>query len=980
MYYKNKFFIIGLLLFVALLAISAVSAVENTTDIATVDLDMSGNEIQAYSNDDAVKQVNDREIVGKTDNGTFSDLQTKIDAVGVGGVVNLENNYAYDDSFSNNGIIITNPITINGNGFTINGMGQSRIFNITSLNNVILNNITFMNGNSNLGGAIILNGDVSGIVIDNCKFINNTATQNGGAIYAKGAFINSTIKNSEFASNIAAKNGGAIYFLINSGGNLFENISFSNNRANGADGGAINFHAQLTKTTFNNLTFLNNHAANGGGAINTDHNVNDNNSYANSTFINNSAKNGGAFNGYGYSNYNSFETCVFINNSASNHGGAIYYSRNIERNTLNNCVFVNNSAKANGGALYSYRNSNYNKYNNTVFIGNVATNNGGAIYNRGYSDSETYNNCVFINNSALSVDGGCINVYANLAGVVFDNVLFINNSAAGNGGAINVDDDAKYVIFFETAFINNTAGKNGGALSFDNSKRNMLENTFFIQNQADIEGSAIHISKNMSQDKVIRSYFINNSAYGAVIDVNGTINSNFEAIFVNNTGNAVIRLNFANDTNISDGVFLGNIVESTIAINSSNNTNVNNNVFLNNESTYEIMADKGLNADYNWFGNNATNYDTQPNIKGDVDYDTWLFLNATASPNNITVFDTSNVVFLLYNYNSTSGEIYEHYLLGSVELTITATNGDVNDTFASLGEAIEFDSTTSGIAGVTASMGGAKHTINLMVKKLPTQLTANPVTAIFNVNKNMLITLTDINGNAISGAQITVNLNGAKKYTTDKNGQVKVSIKGMVPKTYTAKIAFNGNTNYDNSTKSVKVTVKKATPKITAKAKTFKTTTKTKKYTITLKDNKGKAIKNAKVTLKVKGKTYAAKTNSKGKATFKITKLNKKGTFKATVTYKGSKYYNKVSKKAKITVKLAFKTVSKGSKDSAIVKKIQRALKNNGYYLTYQGHYLKVDGIYGDCTVRSVKEFQKDNGLKVTGKVDENTAKKLGII
>ena len=908
MYYKNKFFIIGLLLFVALLAISAVSAVENTTDIATVDSDMSGNEIQSYSNDDAVKQVNEKEIIGKIDNGTFSDLQTKIDAVGVGGVVNLENNYAYDDSFSNNGITITNPITINGNGFTINGMGQSRIFNITSLNNVILNNITFMNGNSNLGGAIILNGDVSGIGIDNCKFINNTATQNGGAIYAKGAFINSTVKNSEFASNIAAKNGGAIYFLINSSGNLFENIAFSNNRANGADGGAINFHAQLTKTTFNNLTFLNNHAANGGGAINTDHNVNDNNSYANSTFINNRAKNGGAFNGYGYSNYNSFETCVFINNSASNHGGAIYYSRNIERNTLNNCVFVNNSAKANGGALYSYRNSNYNKYNNTVFIGNVATNNGGAIYNRGYSDSETYNKCVFINNSALSVDGGCINVYANLAGVVFDNVLFINNSAAGNGGAINVDDDAKYVIFFETAFINNTAGKNGGALSFDNSKRNMLENTFFIQNQADIEGSAIHISKNMSEDKVIRSYFINNSAYGAVIDVNGTINSNFEAIFVNNTGNAVIRLNFANDTNISDGVFLGNIVESTIAINSSNNTNVNNNVFLNNESTYEIMAGKGLNADYNWFGNNATNYDAQPNIKGDVDYDTWLFLNATASPNNITVFDTSNVVFLLYNYNSTSGEIYEHYLLGSVELTITATNGDVNDTFASLGEAIEFDSTTSGIAGVTASMGGAKHTINLMVKKLPTQLTANPVTAIFNVNKNMLITLTDINGNAISGAQITVNLNGAKKYTTDKNGQVKVSIKGMVPK------------------------------------------------------------------------TYAAKTNSKGKATFKITKLNKKGTFKATITYNGNKYYNKVSKKAKITVKIVFKTVSKGSKDSAMVKKIQRALKNNGYYLTYQGHYLKVDGIYGDCTVRSVKEFQKDYGLKVTGKVDENTAKKLGII
>lgn len=39
-----------------------------------------------------------------------------------------------------------------------------------------------------------------------------------------------------------------------------------------------------------------------------------------------------------------------------------------------------------------------------------------------------------------------------------------------------------------------------------------------------------------------------------------------------------------------------------------------------------------------------------------------------------------------------------------------------------------------------------------------------------------------------------------------------------------------------------------------------------------------------------------------------------------------------------------------------------------------------VDGIYKSCTERSVKEFQKDNGLKVTGKVDEKTALKLGII
>ena len=61
-------------------------------------------------------------------------------------------------------------------------------------------------------------------------------------------------------------------------------------------------------------------------------------------------------------------------------------------------------------------------------------------------------------------------------------------------------------------------------------------------------------------------------------------------------------------------------------------------------------------------------------------------------------------------------------------------------------------------------------------------------------------------------------------------------------------------------------------------------------------------MKNTKVYLKVYGKTYAAKTNSKGQATFKITKLTKKGKFTAAITYIGNKYYNKITKKTKITV------------------------------------------------------------------------------
>lgn len=91
--------------------------------------------------------------------------------------------------------------------------------------------------------------------------------------------------------------------------------------------------------------------------------------------------------------------------------------------------------------------------------------------------------------------------------------------------------------------------------------------------------------------------------------------------------------------------------------------------------------------------------------------------------------------------------------------------------------------------------------------------------------------------------------------------------------------------------------------KLISSAKTFKVKTKTKKYATTLKTNKNKAIKNVKLTLKVKGKTYSAKTNNKGKAIFEITKLTKKGKYNAIVKFIGDTKYKATSKKVKITVK-----------------------------------------------------------------------------
>ena len=185
----------------------------------------------------------------------------------------------------------------------------------------------------------------------------------------------------------------------------------------------------------------------------------------------------------------------------------------------------------------------------------------------------------------------------------------------------------------------------------------------------------------------------------------------------------------------------------------------------------------------------------------------------------------------------------------------------------------------------------------------------NPVTVVYQNTAKVTVTLTDNNdgkgNNPIANAEIVITLNGKTyKGTTDAKGVATISIPAnLVPKAYTAKVSYAGTNVTVGDAEDLKFTVKKATPKVTAKKKTFKKSVKVKKYTITLKDNKGKAIKKAKVTIKVGKKTFKATTNAKGKAVFKLKKLTKKAKYNAKVTYKGNSYFNKVTKKVKITIK-----------------------------------------------------------------------------
>ena len=172
------------------------------------------------------------------------------------------------------------------------------------------------------------------------------------------------------------------------------------------------------------------------------------------------------------------------------------------------------------------------------------------------------------------------------------------------------------------------------------------------------------------------------------------------------------------------------------------------------------------------------------------------------------------------------------------------------------------------------------------------------------------VLLTDSEGNPLANQVVYFAINGwVHIKETDEKGVAHLQINLQDANYYTCAPCFLGNDTYNASFASAMLEVVKKPITISAAAKSYKATAKTKKYTVTLKTIKGSSADGKtylsagkKVTLKVNGKTYTAKINAKGQATFSL-KLIKKCNFQAVIKFAGDKTYNSASKKATITIK-----------------------------------------------------------------------------
>ena len=172
------------------------------------------------------------------------------------------------------------------------------------------------------------------------------------------------------------------------------------------------------------------------------------------------------------------------------------------------------------------------------------------------------------------------------------------------------------------------------------------------------------------------------------------------------------------------------------------------------------------------------------------------------------------------------------------------------------------------------------------------------------------VQLFDENGKYLANKPVKIGFNG-KVYncTTDAKGWAKLQINLRNAGSYTFAVGFLGDDDYTGSMELYVIKVNKKPTAISASAASFTASAATKKYTVTLSTSKcssidgktyldsGKVIK-----LEIGGKTFTAKTDSKGKATFDIS-LTKKGTYTATVKFAGDRSYEASSKSVKITLK-----------------------------------------------------------------------------
>ena len=367
-------------------------------------------------------------------------------------------------------------------------------------------------------------------------------------------------------------------------------------------------------------------------------------------------------------------------------------------------------------------------------------------------------------NATLDAQGFSRIFYVTSGKINIQNVVFKNGNA-DNGGAIYFENTISNSNINAT-FINNTAIKEGGANYFKRHIENSNISGTYTNNTAGMAGGANYFMGHLRENTITGTYTSNKAtAQGGANYFGEYVGwSNITGTYINNkadsAGTNYIH-NFSNWNLNVGGIYINNTAPTKDIIQFDNydshefDAQIKNAIFLNNNCTYEISANYGgVVVKDSWFGNNASNYMNKPNINYDnVTIDNWLFLNATADYTSPSIMESSNITFKLYSTDGENVSDFDNSNLHAVNLTLTASNGDVDKT-TQLDKTVKYKATSKGTGTVTAKIENAQYTIYFdnNLRNVDLSVSAENITYL----ENEILTLT-YNNTATGKVNITLN-------------------------------------------------------------------------------------------------------------------------------------------------------------------------------------------------------------------------------
>lgn len=443
-----------------------------------------------------------------------------------------------------------------------------------------------------------------------------------------------------------------------------------------------------------------------------------------------------------------------------------------------------------------------------------------------------------------------------------NNCYFDGNYAGTDGGATNTFFATAYI--YNSKFENNYAHRDGAGVSTRGTDITFVENCTFINNRANIAGGAL---KNyLSQMTVTNGLIVNNKAgdIAAVVTNCGALTMTYCKVINNTAGNhaSILEVYLEEKQNVPVTIF-------------------NYNEFIGNTARYESLAhiyEMGKvdhNFEYNYWDGiipNTAEWNES-------------FITSDACPNPTTWLELANETIISFNITRGYNSPHDFNATFLNKYGQPLKNTDI--IFIIDNETNKIKTDTNGLATLSLKLNVGSYTITSInpdtnekvvnsLNVLPRIIGNKDLTKDYLDNKIFKIRIIGDDGKAVGdGIPVTVVLNGVKStIKTDNKGYVSKNINLVAGK-------YSISATYKGYTVTNKVTVKQILKSKDVSVKVKKPIT----IQATLKYSNGKAIANKKITFKFKGKTYAAKTNSKGIAKITIKNTYKKGKYVIAIKY-----------------------------------------------------------------------------------------------